>query len=88
MRREPRRTCIGCRRVRPKAELVRLVRGVDGRGMVDVRGAAPGRGAYACATLDCLRKALIAGRLAHALKGAVEPPQQSAVEIAEYWRRR
>ncbi len=56
--------------------------------MVDPRGTAPGRGAYACPTVECLEKALIAGRLAHALKGGVRAPQQSAAEIAEYWQRR
>lgn len=48
---------------------------------------AAGRGAYACPTVECLEKALIAGRLAHALKGAVQPPLWSAAEIAEYWQR-
>ena len=88
MREEPRRTCIGCRRVKPQAELLRLVRGGDGRVMVDARGTAPGRGAYACPTVACLEKALMRGRLAHALKGAAPLPPESLAEIAEYWRRR
>jgi uncharacterized protein len=83
-----RRTCIGCRRVRPKSELIRFVRGVDGTVMVDAQAMAAGRGAYACPTVECLEKALVTGRLGHALKGAVRAPRQSAAEIAEYWRRR
>src|SRR5437867_13407353 len=46
MKREPRRTCLGCRRVRPKEALVRLVRGRDGVVVADPRGGAAGRGAY------------------------------------------
>ncbi|HEX9417735.1 MAG TPA: YlxR family protein, partial [Methylomirabilota bacterium] len=38
----PQRTCIGCRKVRPKAALLRLVRGADGRVDVDNSGAARG----------------------------------------------
>lgn len=74
--------------MKPKAELVRLVRGSDGRATVDRRQLATGRGAYACPTPECLDKALAAGRLARALKGAVEPPRESAAEIVESWRRR
>ena len=88
MREGPRRTCIGCRRVRPKGELVRLVRGGEGRVIVDSPGMGAGRGAYACPTVECLDKALVPGRLGHALKGAVRPPRESPAEIAQYWRRR
>jgi predicted RNA-binding protein YlxR (DUF448 family) len=56
--------------------------------MVDSPGMAAGRGAYACPTVECLDKALIPGRLGHALKGAAQPPRESAAEIAQDWRRR
>ena len=61
--RAPRRTCIGCRQVRDKGVLIRLVRGDDGEVKVDVNGRAPGRGAYVCPNERCLGKALAAGRL-------------------------
>ena len=88
MKEGPQRTCIGCRRVRPKGELVRLVRGGDGLAVVDRQGMAAGRGAYACPTVECLDKALAAGRLARALKATVRPPREGAAEILETWRRR
>lgn len=44
----PQRTCIGCRQVRPKRELVRLVVGTDGQVVVDPTGKRSGRGAYIC----------------------------------------
>ena len=84
----PQRTCIGCRRVRAKAELIRLARDREGLVRVDQRGVAVGRGAYTCPTEACLGKALVAGRLTHALRGASRPPAASAAVILESWRRR
>ena len=77
----PQRTCIGCRKVRPKAALVRLVRGGDGRVHVDDGGRAEGRGAYVCPDPGCLDKALHAGRLGHAFKRPSEPPASGAAAI-------
>lgn len=62
----PVRTCVGCRRRRPKAELLRLVRRADGR--VDADRVAAGRGAYVCADPECLERALKPGRLGHAFR--------------------
>jgi len=53
--REPLRTCVGCRRVRAKGELVRIVRAPDGLLVADGDGA--GRGAYVCPDGDCLERA-------------------------------
>ena len=77
----PQRTCIGCRKVRPQAELLRLVRGADGRVHVDSGGRAEGRGAYVCPDPGCLGKALSAGRLGHAFKRPCEPPASGAAAI-------
>ena len=74
MSRAPERTCIGCRRARPKAELVRLVRADDGRVAVDRDACAAGRGAYVCASLECVTKALAKGRLEHAFRGPCTRP--------------
>ncbi len=62
----PRRTCIGCRQVRPKAELLRLVRQPDGTVGRDATPA--GRGAYVCPDPACLERAIQPGRLAHAFR--------------------
>ncbi|NTU65646.1 MAG: YlxR family protein [Chloroflexi bacterium] len=64
----PQRTCIGCRAVQGKRQLVRVVRQADGHVRLDATGKAPGRGAYIHATGSCWQRALSAGRLAHALK--------------------
>ena len=62
----PTRTCLGCRRRRPKTEMVRLVRRADGR--VEADRTAAGRGAYVCATDECLERALRPARLTHAFR--------------------
>ena len=68
MARAPQRTCVGCRRVRPKAELVRLVRRANG--MVVREAAGSGRGAYVCPDPACLQRAVKLGRLPHAFRKA------------------
>ena len=64
----PTRTCLGCRRRRAKGGLVRLARRADGTVVVDARGGQPGRGAYVCAALACVERALKTGRLEHAFR--------------------
>ena len=64
----PRRTCVGCREVQGKRQLLRVVRQVEGHVQIDPTGKAPGRGAYIHAQLSCWNQALSGGRLAHALK--------------------
>jgi uncharacterized protein len=77
----PTRTCIGCRRARPQRELARLVRGRDGRVIVDDGRRAPGRGAYVCRDAECVDKALRVGQLAHAFKRPSEPPTTGTAGI-------
>ena len=65
---QPERTCIGCREVKHKRELIRVVRTPEGRVIVDPTGKANGRGAYLCKNEDCWQKSLYRGQLARALK--------------------
>ncbi len=53
----PMRQCVGCREMKPKKELVRVVRSAQGEISVDFRGKAPGRGAYLCPDPACLKRA-------------------------------
>lgn len=62
MRHAPRRTCIGCRAVRERSELIRVVLSEEGAVALDPRGTLPGRGAYLCAEQACFERA--AGRKA------------------------
>ncbi len=54
----PMRQCTGCREMKPKRELIRVVRAPDGGISLDFRGKAPGRGAYVCPNRECLRRAI------------------------------
>ena len=67
----PQRTCIGCRTVMAKRQLVRLVRQADGTVAIDPTGKAQGRGAYLHDRRSCWQKALDGSALDHALKVTV-----------------
>ena len=54
----PQRQCMGCRERKEKRELIRVVRAPDGSVSLDFRGKAPGRGAYICPDMACLKKAI------------------------------
>ena len=54
----PQRQCMGCRERKEKRELIRVVRSPEGAVSLDFRGKAPGRGAYICPDMACLKKAL------------------------------
>lgn len=70
-RRVPMRTCVGCRSVRPKKELIRVVRDPEGAIWVDATGKRAGRGAYLCPSEECLQAAVGGKRLERALERAL-----------------
>lgn len=64
----PMRQCLGCREMKPKPELLRVVRSPEGEVSLDTRGKKPGRGAYVCPNADCLRRAVKSRALSRALE--------------------
>ncbi len=52
----PMRMCIACREMKPKKEMLRVVKNADGEVFVDRTGKASGRGAYVCDGEACLKK--------------------------------
>lgn len=54
----PMRKCAGCAQMKPKKELVRVVKSSDDKISVDLTGKLNGRGAYICKSSDCLNKAI------------------------------
>ena len=70
----PMRQCLGCREMKPKKEMTRVVRSPEGGVSIDFRGKAPGRGAYICPSTACLKKALKSKALDRSLD--VEIPQE------------
>jgi len=69
---KPQRTCVTCRQVNTKHELVRLVRTADGSVEIDISGKKNGRGAYLCRLRECWETALKSGRLEHSLSIAID----------------
>ena len=67
----PQRTCVACRKVKAKRELIRLVRVSDGSVEVDTSGKEAGRGAYLCQEQECWEAGLQGGRLEHALRATL-----------------
>ena len=53
----PQRQCLGCREMKPKRELIRVVRAPEGEISLDFKGKLPGRGAYLCPDAACLKRA-------------------------------
>lgn len=62
----PLRQCLGCREMKPKKELLRVVRSPEGTVSLDLRGKASGRGAYVCPNTDCLKRAIKSKALSRA----------------------
>lgn len=58
MKKIPERMCVACRKVRPKSELIRIVRAPEGTIGIDFMGKAAGRGAYICDDEACIRKCI------------------------------
>ena len=76
----PQRTCIGCRSVLSKRELIRIVRTPQGI-LVDPTGRADGRGAYLHNLKSCWEQA-IKGPINNALK--VELTMEDRAKLAEF----
>lgn len=66
-RKIPLRKCVGCCEMKPKKELVRIVKSPEGEISLDITGKKNGRGAYICNNSECFNKARKAKRLEKAL---------------------
>ena len=70
----PMRQCLGCREMRPKKELIRIVRSPEGSVSLDSKGKASGRGAYICPNAECLKRAIKTKAVSRAF--GLEIPQE------------
>ena len=57
-RKIPMRMCVGCREMKEKRELIRIVRTPEGDTLIDPTGKKSGRGAYVCRSPECLKRAI------------------------------
>ena len=76
----PMRQCLGCREMKPKKELIRVVRSPEGNISLDFKGKASGRGAYVCPNSQCLKKAIKAKALERAFSTQIPPDIYEALE--------
>ena len=83
VRKIPMRMCVGCREMKPKAELMRVVKPQEGDAAIDRTGKASGRGAYVCENAECLKKAQKTRALERALEAKIEDSvfEQLAAQI-------
>ena len=77
MKKVPMRMCVACREMKPKKELIRVVRTPEGEIVADETGRKNGRGAYLCRSEACLNKALKIRALDRALE---QPLSEAAVD--------
>ena len=67
----PQRQCVGCREMKTKRDLIRVVRSPEGTISLDFKGKLPGRGAYVCPDPACLAKARKSRALERAFETAI-----------------
>ncbi len=68
----PQRQCIGCRAMKNKKDLIRILK-TDSEGiLIDVTGKKNGRGAYICPNADCLAKAIASKGLERSFKMPID----------------
>ncbi|MBU5455784.1 RNase P modulator RnpM [Caproiciproducens sp. MSJ-32] len=68
----PLRKCTGCMEMKPKKELIRVVKSPELEVSVDLTGKKSGRGAYICRNIECLEKAFNTKRLSRSLDIAID----------------
>ncbi|MCI6647210.1 MAG: YlxR family protein [Oscillospiraceae bacterium] len=77
----PMRQCLGCREMKPKQSLVRVVRSPEGAISLDARGKASGRGAYVCRDMECLKKARKSKALERSLETSIPDEIYDRLEL-------
>ncbi|MDO4748180.1 MAG: YlxR family protein [Eubacteriales bacterium] len=79
-RKVPLRKCTGCNQMKEKRELVRVVRSPQGEVSLDLTSKKPGRGAYICKDIECLKLARKAKRIERALECTISPELYDSME--------
>ena len=76
----PQRQCVGCRTMKNKKDLIRVVKSPDEEISLDFTGKKSGRGAYVCPSSDCLAKARKAKALERAFETAIPAEVYDALQ--------
>ena len=70
-RKIPMRQCVGCREMKSKKEMIRVIKTPEDEIMIDATGRKNGRGAYICPSSDCLAKAIKSKGLERSFKMSI-----------------
>ncbi len=76
----PMRMCVGCREMKEKKSLIRVVRSPEGQVSLDPTGKKAGRGAYVCREGECLARALKQRQLDRQLGVTLTPEVTEALD--------
>ena len=76
----PMRQCVGCREMKEKKSLIRLVKPPEGPVSLDFKGKLPGRGAYVCPAPECLKRARKSRALERAFSAPLPPEVWEGLE--------
>lgn len=76
----PMRMCLGCQEMKPKKELIRVVKNKENEISVDFTGKKAGRGAYICKNIECFRKAKKAKRFERAFETSISEEIYNTLE--------
>ena len=77
----PMRQCTGCREMKSKRELIRVVRSPENEISLDFKGKSQGRGAYVCRSQECLKKAIKSKALEKSLEVSI--PEEIYSQLKE-----
>lgn len=82
VKKKPMRMCTGCREMKPKKDLIRVVKSSEGEIKLDATGKLNGRGAYICKSCECLQKAQKSNAFSRAFSCAVSDEIYNGLERA------
>lgn len=77
----PMRQCVGCREMKGKKELLRVIKTAENEILLDATGKKNGRGAYICPNEECLAQAIKSRGLERSLKMAI--PQEVIEDLTK-----
>lgn len=76
----PTRQCVGCRELKPKGSLIRVIKDEHGEISLDLTGKKNGRGAYLCKDISCFKKARKTKGLERSLKQVISDEIYESIE--------
>jgi len=76
----PMRQCVGCGEMKSKKELLRVIKTPEEDIVLDITGRKNGRGAYICASMECLKTARKKRGLERSLKVSIPEDVYESLE--------